>query len=1453
MMGLTFTAPIIGLFAAYGSRVIQIEGTELAAIWVLCFLQFILASLIENRADGLRMGYAHAALYVAWLIIDLPAAISILCLGTVFTYAIRLRFFSLYLRLPILSPTQVFTHIPPTIFFYSFPLLGTAVVYVLLGGQLPLQDVTPNTLPALFAALLCGFVLLSITKNVMQLRFTSAIVASEDQADTNLILRPELWSMPLIALMPIVYYRVGLWGFVVCVVTFSSYTLRYRHALRMRREVVRRVQELSILNNISQTLVSNLSLNELLVSLYDEVSRLIHSTNFHIALFDDETRQINFELVMERGQWVQWPSRWFSGGITEYVLEARKLVVLNALTTDDQWLVKIGIDPTLRDSENIRSYMGIPLMVGEKRMGVMAIVHRENRYMFGEVESELFQTVASQASLALRNAGLYTRTSTLVRNLSDINHAVQDVMFSLNSDIAMKAACEMALRVARADRGAIFVYDEDQNCVRLAHHIGLTPEHVTLSKVIPFREEWRANQYRFSTDVFSEPDSHNIQERALKGQWKAFAQVPMRVGDAFRGLLVVYYKSPYTANSTTLDLLQMIANQVTAAMDNARLFQALEVHAFEMTQLMNLSRVTTLSLQLNEVAAAVCDTLRQMLSTERVVLALYESADDRVRTLGAAAGAGLHTPELGTELTLSDHTELREVLTQAYPRLRTIRISDIGLSPGFAAYMETCGDTILGLIPLLANETVLGVVILGSAVKSMFTEREIQLGEAAANQIATQIQNARLFGITEDSLNLRLQQLSAIEDIALQISSAMDFTTIIGNVLEAAIHTTQADFAGINLLTDASEFWTIQQYHFEGMVHKDVQVYSIDSGVVGQVLRSGTAELVRNNQAHPSYQPPIHEYDLRSSVAVPIIHEHEVIGVLNVESIRLNFFREEHVSFLNNLAGHAAISIENARLMEEREYQIVTLTRLRDLSLRLSEAISAESISVDAAAQAVLETALEVLEGKDATLYFYDDGTDQVSFFASVLADGRRNVDGPDTPSPDGNVIKSARTSKMRSIADVREEDDYEMYKDVIDYIGLLCLPIMNGAHVRAVLAVSFDEKRTFLPRELNTLELLARQAGAHLETASLYATIQSSNDRMRAFLDSTRDGIILLDREGRLVMTNPTAQRMLGIRLSEFIGRNFADTIMDTPRTDEAEQAGYPTDEITTMARVLRQEPHRITRRSFAQRVQNQVLYIDEIGSPVVDDHNTIIGRLLVLRDVTEEKRLAGYRADLTHMLIHDLRSPLNNIISSMELVRRYISEPDEVNNLSRVSEVSANRLLNLVNTLLDISKLESGQMPLNRANISVKELTDAAYLNIVPSVEQAKLNVRFVIPEKLPQLNVDKDQMTRVLINLLDNAVRYTPRGGDIQVAVVYSGGRSIRISVADSGRGIPPDARDRIFEKFIQVEANVPERGSHKGTGLGLTFCKLAVEAHGGQIWVENQGVLKGASIAFTVPVA
>jgi two-component system, sensor histidine kinase and response regulator len=231
--------------------------------------------------------------------------------------------------------------------------------------------------------------------------------------------------------------------------------------------------------------------------------------------------------------------------------------------------------------------------------------------------------------------------------------------------------------------------------------------------------------------------------------------------------------------------------------------------------------------------------------------------------------------------------------------------------------------------------------------------------------------------------------------------------------------------------------------------------------------------------------------------------------------------------------------------------------------------------------------------------------------------------------------------------------------------------------------------------------------------------------------------------------------------------------------------------------------------------------------------------------------RELEVLRDDLTHMIVHDMRTPLTSVTAGMQMVEMSGALNPRQQQCLRLAQAGGQTLLGMINDLLDVSKMEDGSLKLECRDLAATELVEHALEQIESLAQEKNVSlVRDYAPDA-PAISGDEETLRRTLVNLLGNAVRFTPEGGKVTASVRPSAEEPAAVFlVRDTGEGIPRDAFGRIFEKFGQVEAG--QNRQRLSTGLGLTFCKMVVEAHGGRIWVESE-LDRGSTFAFTIPGA
>ncbi|MDO9300365.1 MAG: ATP-binding protein, partial [Anaerolineales bacterium] len=365
------------------------------------------------------------------------------------------------------------------------------------------------------------------------------------------------------------------------------------------------------------------------------------------------------------------------------------------------------------------------------------------------------------------------------------------------------------------------------------------------------------------------------------------------------------------------------------------------------------------------------------------------------------------------------------------------------------------------------------------------------------------------------------------------------------------------------------------------------------------------------------------------------------------------------------------------------------------------------------------------------------------------------------------------------------------------------------------------------LPTDIKGIEKLSNAIASLKTTFDLrLSTLDSDNARLATVLEQLTDGVIIVDANGLIQFANPAAQKLF--ETSNAPGHSVTEVVRNHQLVDAWRRC---------------QQTGEMQSESVELPARHQFLQI--IAIP--DTHAS--GSLLLVQDLTRVRRLETVRRDFISNVSHELRTPLASLKALTETLQSgALADPDAGPRfLGRISaEVDA--LTQMAQELLDLSRIESGQVELILAPLAPKNLVLSASDRMRMQAERAGLKLSIKCEDGLPNIRADKSRLEQVLVNLIHNAVKFTKPGGEISIETESReavGG--VRFAVRDSGVGIPSESLSRIFERFYRVDKS--RTGS--GTGLGLSISKHIIEAHGGKIWAEsNEG--RGSVFYFVIPL-
>jgi PAS domain S-box-containing protein len=340
--------------------------------------------------------------------------------------------------------------------------------------------------------------------------------------------------------------------------------------------------------------------------------------------------------------------------------------------------------------------------------------------------------------------------------------------------------------------------------------------------------------------------------------------------------------------------------------------------------------------------------------------------------------------------------------------------------------------------------------------------------------------------------------------------------------------------------------------------------------------------------------------------------------------------------------------------------------------------------------------------------------------------------------------------------------------------------------------------------------------------------------------LNSIGDGILVSDEKGALLFANPASLRILGWTADEFRGRPLHETIHHS----KADGTRYDPEDCPSMCSI---------RDGLSRQVNDEVLWRKDGTSfpaeyhiaPIRDGEGGLTGMTYTFRDMTERRAVQKMKDEFVSTVSHELRTPLTSIRGALGLLSSGMmgNVAPKGQRMLEIAVSNTDRLVRLINDILDLERIGSGKHELSRTLVDVLDLMNAAADGVHAIAQQADVNV--VVEPVEASLWIDSDRIVQTLTNLLSNAIKFSPSGTTVTLSARQDG--IFTFCVADEGRGVPADKLETIFERFKQVDAS--DSRDKGGSGLGLAICRSIVEAHGGRIWVET--LTPGSRFLFTIP--
>jgi PAS domain S-box-containing protein len=517
------------------------------------------------------------------------------------------------------------------------------------------------------------------------------------------------------------------------------------------------------------------------------------------------------------------------------------------------------------------------------------------------------------------------------------------------------------------------------------------------------------------------------------------------------------------------------------------------------------------------------------------------------------------------------------------------------------------------------------------------------------------------------------------------------------------------------------------------------------------------------------------------------------------------------------------------KTVESNEMAAKAHRHLRELS-QLAELSGIVGFNVSNIYQKYLSKTATLLESSSVSLYLYKPSS-QI-----LVQDQSTNPDPSDTPTIElasKHIVAKAFTSRQ-SVTTISKEPGTHR----------IALPITHHSKTLGVLLAG-RSGNTYGEHEAQLLRMVATRLAVLVENAGLYHDVNARRERWEAVFRFTEEGIVIFNRDGVIVGFNPACTQITQFHPAEAIGKPFGK-IIKTVGTEQISSGS-----IGPIERVLREgitiaKSEQLLENRGGSRVWTEISY-----SPIFDDAGRVTSGIAIIRNTTKDREVEEIKSDFISIVSHELRTPLTAIKGFLSMTLKHdfgsLSEK-QFHYLSRVYQ-SNQRMIDLVEDLMDATYIESGKITLNIAPVAL----DSIITNVVSEVaakgaaHQIMINIRR--RQRLPLVLADETRLHQIVLNLIDNAIKYSMPGTEVLISSHVQGDELIT-TVSDHGVGIGKSQIDRLFTKFGRIFNPLSVQAG--GTGLGLYIVKNLVESHNGRIWVTSQEG-KGSKFNFSLPIA
>ncbi|MCB8982391.1 MAG: GAF domain-containing protein [Ardenticatenaceae bacterium] len=904
---------------------------------------------------------------------------------------------------------------------------------------------------------------------------------------------------------------------------------------------------------------------------------------------------------------------------------------------------------------------------------------------------------------------------------------------------------------------------------------------------------------------------------------------------------------PWSAEE--IEALAYVGRAIGTAFETARLFRAEAQRRREAEILNEVSGYLTQSLDLDEAISRALEVLLRHLSGSLTISLTVLDAERQNLTVLAQKPAHRMYPmrSIGQQISLAELPVSQQVLATKRPYVAANVALDSTVKAGDQRAVRGGLRSVLYL-PLLVRSESVGVLHIDVHDETHhFSDEEIVLCQGVANLLAAAIERNQLLATERQQLHLAqtLQQVGAL------LTTQLSLEEVYRKIFSLLAQVIDYDSVSIQLFDEEKDqLQLVASRGFPDETAVKRFILSIAQHCLRKFPEDEFVSVIPDTHTDPRWIPNPETRYIRSWAGALLRVKGRNIGILNVDSQRLDAFDAQALATIAAFANQAAIAIENAHLYENARQQTNELVILNEVALT-----TAATLDIDELLHQTTQLIVDRIYHESFGFVLVDETGDYARPHRSYhgVADEVLNVPIPLAASVTGMVVQ---TGKPVILDDVRLEPLYWSYKD--KYLSSVTVPLKVEDHVVGVISAEATEFNAYSQDDVRFLTTLSGLIGVAMVRTRLYRKLQeqsvqlaaevkartielqSEKDRTLTILESAGESIILTDRDARILYINRAAEMQSGYARSELLGQ--------TPRLLESG--------LTPEATYIEMWDTILQGRQWSGELVNRrkdgSLYdVSMTISPILDARREIINFVSVQADITRLKEVDRLKTKFVTNVSHELRTPLTNIKTYVTLLEMKRSENWE--RYLKVIHHETDRLTQLIQDLLDLSRLETEAPRHNFTAVHLDRVIEE-YANIFAAkAEIRQITLHTDVPSGLPPVKVEERHLGQLLTNLLGNAITYTPPGGHVWVKAGLGDAAApalLWLQITDTGVGIPEKDIPFLFDRFFRSE-QVQNLGI-PGTGLGLAICHEIVRRYNGRFDVSSQ-LDQGTSITVWLPTA